>query len=110
MTNYNWERERDHQDKLEAIESKKLEEGKFEEKFHKEIGKLLLESPVDIVITTGENMMYAHEILNKKQNTFWFETKNEIIDFLKNKTENGDLLYIKGSRGMQMEKIIEGLN
>ena len=93
-----------------AILGDMFELGKFEGKSHIEIGKLLLESPVDIVITTGENMKYAHEILNKKQNTFWFETKNEIIEFLKNKTENGDLLYIKGSRGMQMEKIIEGLS
>lgn len=93
-----------------AILGDMFELGKFEEESHKKIGKFLLEFPVDIVITTGTSMKYAHKILDNKQNTFWFETKKEIIDFLNNKTENGDLLYIKGSRGMQMEKIIEGLN
>ena len=41
--------------------------------------------------------------------SLFFSNKNLLITDLKNILEKGDLVYIKGSRSMEMEEVIIGL-
>jgi UDP-N-acetylmuramoyl-tripeptide--D-alanyl-D-alanine ligase len=38
-----------------------------------------------------------------------FDNKNSLVDALKDKIRDGDKVLVKGSRGMQMETIVEAL-
>ena len=93
-----------------AILGDMFELGQFEQKAHEGIGNFLLNAPIDIVISTGNRMKYVHQILKENKASYWFESKSEIIDYLNKNLVENDLVYLKGSRSMQMEKIIEGLN
>lgn len=55
-------------------------------------------------------MKLVFNLIRNKKNSFWFETKDQIVEFLNSTMEKGDLLYIKGSRSMSMEKIIKKLD
>jgi len=93
-----------------AILGDMFELGPFEQNAHEDIGKFLLNASIDLVITTGERMKFAHQILKENKASYWFESKSEIIEYLNKNLAENDLVYLKGSRSMQMEKIIEGLN
>ena len=93
-----------------AILGDMFELGQLEQNAHEEIGKFLLNAPIDLIITTGDRMKFAHQILKENKASYWFESKSEIIDYLNKNLVENDLVYLKGSRSMQMEKIIEGLN
>lgn len=93
-----------------AILGDMFELGELEKESHENIGTFLLNAPIDIIISTGNCMKYTQNILKNTPHAFWFNTKDEIIEFLNSNKEKEDLLYLKGSRGMKMEKIIKGLN
>ena len=93
-----------------AILGDMFELGDSEKESHESIGKFLITAPIDIVILTGIRMKFAYNLIRNKKNSFWFETKDQIVEFLNSTIEKGDLLYIKGSRSMSMEKIIEKLD
>ncbi len=79
------------------------EESVFE---HSALGKLLSNCSFNRIILCGKNMKTAAEQLSSKD---YFETKSDLISFLKNnKIENSSIL-IKGSRGMGLESVLEFL-
>tara|TARA_B100001029_G_scaffold178484_1_gene185347 strand:+ start:357 stop:1676 length:1320 start_codon:yes stop_codon:yes gene_type:complete len=92
-----------------AILGDMFELGKTELESHEKIGKFLSSSNLELILTIGSRMKYAHKIVKDIKTAYWFKSKEEIIDFIKKIKKKGDLIYIKGSRGMAMEKIIEGL-
>ncbi|MFL2983548.1 MAG: UDP-N-acetylmuramoyl-tripeptide--D-alanyl-D-alanine ligase [Candidatus Neomarinimicrobiota bacterium] len=76
---------------------------------HKKIGKRCLELELDGVFTLGEQTKYTNSaigisILNKH-----FKNKDNLINSLKSIISPGDQILFKGSRGMEMEKVIEGV-
>jgi len=90
-----------------------LELGKYSRRYHREIGDLLLQSKIDILLTVGR---YAREIneraiifKNNIEEAMHFETNREAVIFLKDVIKSGDVVLVKGSRAMQMEEISEGL-
>ena len=92
-----------------AILGDMFELGKTELESHEKIGKFLSSSNLELILTIGSRMKYAHKIVKDIKTAYWFKSKEEIIDFIKKIKKKDDLIYIKGSRGMAMEKIIEGL-
>jgi UDP-N-acetylmuramoyl-tripeptide--D-alanyl-D-alanine ligase len=73
---------------------------------HEEVTNYLQQLHVDFALLVGENMTAAAKKLPKDSyKTFPDSTAAalEIKDFL----SNGDILYVKGSRGVRMEKVIE---
>lgn len=53
----------------------------------------------------------TEEIASKKEEfqVEWFESKEEIVQNLRDRLEKDDLVLIKGSRGMRMEQVADGL-
>ena len=82
-----------------------LELGDYSCRKHKELGKIIENSPIDTAIFYGDQMKYAYEILKDKKEVYHFEEKKDIADFISRKKEN-ITVWVKGSRGMKMEQII----
>lgn len=84
--------------------------GNKEVNFHKEIGALIKDCNIDILITLGklsENVNKGAMVkrMNKK-NMFHFDNKNEVVNLLRNLLKKDDVVLIKGSRIMKMEEIV----
>ena len=87
-----------------------LDLGAFEIKHHKELGEILLEKNIDAIFSYGELTKHTRNVLEKsKKINKHYKNKNYLISDLKKFLQRGDAIYLKGSRGMKMEAIIEGL-
>ena len=77
-------------------------------KLHKDLFIRFLEYKVDGIFTYGNACQKAiHHILDKGfSNVYSFESHKELAKSLKNFLKPGDVVLIKGSRGMQMEKVL----
>jgi UDP-N-acetylmuramoyl-tripeptide--D-alanyl-D-alanine ligase len=87
-----------------------LELGDKEEKTHRNVGKLLKDNKIDLFIAVGDRMKWTKEEFDKiksDQETVYFNSPIEAGDFIENLMKAGDLILIKGSQGMRMEKVIE---
>lgn len=93
-----------------------LELGSDSEYSHRELGSLLTSSNADGVFLLGQEMSYAYEELrnNSKPCVFYNSGKRqsdyeEFEKLVCSNIHSGDLLLIKGSRGMKLERITEKL-
>ncbi len=90
-----------------------LELGKKSEEFHAYFGTYVSKKPVDILVTTGEFSKFAADTAKKSgMNSacvFHFEDRSTLIEFLHVNIKPGDVILVKGSRSMQMEKIVAAL-
>ncbi|MEA2097850.1 MAG: UDP-N-acetylmuramoyl-tripeptide--D-alanyl-D-alanine ligase [Patescibacteria group bacterium] len=95
-----------------AVFGDMLELGKQCEIGHREVGKAI-PSSVDFLFTYGsKSKMIAHQAQKsgmKKENIFHFEDIQELIELLKNTIQDKDIVLVKGSRAMRMEKFVKGI-
>jgi UDP-N-acetylmuramoyl-tripeptide--D-alanyl-D-alanine ligase len=94
-----------------AVVSDMLELGKFAIKFHEEIGEYISSGKLcDAVFAYGELSKY---LINKVNNNSivsrWFNTKQELIDFLLGFVEKGDTILVKASHSMGLEEVAKKL-
>jgi UDP-N-acetylmuramoyl-tripeptide--D-alanyl-D-alanine ligase len=86
-----------------------LELGSRSVELHQQIGRFIVQKPINMLVTLGKLSKYTADIAKfeskKHLNTFTFDSKIDLIDFLRNKIKFGDILLIKGSRRMKMEEI-----
>jgi len=88
-----------------------LELGACEVSEHKKIGKLVLESQIDIFITIGKlaglSAVTAEENGLNGNKIFSFENTEKVEEKLLSILESNDTLLLKGSRAMHLENILE---
>ncbi len=85
-----------------------LELGEKSVELHKEIINYLGEFHVDLAILVGEKI--AENAKDLSQNSYKTFLNSSLASLeIENLLQDDDILYIKGSRGMKMEKIIEKL-
>ena len=88
-----------------------LELGNDSETMHKQAGEIISKTDIDFLITFGEKAKYIFEEAIKnnfsEDNAFHFNNKEKIVELLKNEIKKDDVVLVKGSRGMEMEKIVE---
>lgn len=86
-----------------------LDLGEDSKDLHSELGEYISGlNFIDSVYCVGKESRFVIEnINNKKINLKLFIDINSIITFLNNYDNSNTIFYIKGSRGMYMEKIIE---
>jgi UDP-N-acetylmuramoyl-tripeptide--D-alanyl-D-alanine ligase len=90
-----------------------LELGNNTEKFHREIGEKAAGAGLDVIITVGPASRVIRDSAVKSgfsaKSVHWFEGAEEAACFLSKLLEPGDLVAIKGSRGLKLEKIVNYL-
>ena len=81
-----------------------FELGRFRKKLHVDIGSYAKNSKIDILITFGELSKFASSGFQKK--SFNFYNDKQLKEFIANFIKKNDIVLIKGSRGMKMERFI----
>ena len=81
-----------------------LELGRMRKHMHKKIGNYASHKKIDILLGFGDLTKYAVDAFGK--NGVFFSNENELKIFLRQNISSDDVVLLKGSRGMQMEKFI----
>jgi UDP-N-acetylmuramoyl-tripeptide--D-alanyl-D-alanine ligase len=93
-----------------AVLADMLELGNSSEKGHRKVGEYI-PNAVDLVFCYGKMgkyfCRYARSRGMKEENIFCYDERDELIKKLKNTIEDGDVVLVKGSRLMKMEKIVK---
>jgi UDP-N-acetylmuramoyl-tripeptide--D-alanyl-D-alanine ligase len=77
---------------------------------HIKLGKYASEKKLDALFATGELTKSAITEAEHSIPAYFYKSKTELIESLKSYLQPGDVVYVKGSRGMKMEEVIqEGL-
>lgn len=94
-----------------AVLGDMLELGKESRNLHTQIGALVPEMNFDLLITVGELAKFYVKGAKERgmRSVFHFGTVQEVIDFLNDTVAEGDVLLVKGSRGMKMEQVVDAL-
>jgi UDP-N-acetylmuramoyl-tripeptide--D-alanyl-D-alanine ligase len=86
-----------------------LELGEHTQSAHQQIGQLVVKSNIDYLITVGkrsiETAKAAKDYGMHNDRIFSFDNSVEAGKFLQDKIQEGDLILIKGSAAMAMQKI-----
>jgi UDP-N-acetylmuramoyl-tripeptide--D-alanyl-D-alanine ligase len=94
-----------------AVLGDMLELGGSDKEGHEEVAKKFLEAKGDIFFAVGKRMKSAEQFLKKHNlgegRIFSFENPMEAGKKLQEIMHEGDLILVKGSQGMRMEKIVE---
>ena len=94
-----------------AILGDMLELGEYSEQIHRKIGEDVVNNNIDILITVGALSTYIKDEAIKKgfnkNNIYSFEKQEDTYDLLKDILKSGDLVLIKGSHGINLEKVVE---
>lgn len=96
-----------------AVLGDMLELGEKEAEFHVEAGKQVVRRGWNILVAVGPLSRHMIEgALSegmKKEQTFHFEDSEAAAGKIRSLIQEGDLILVKGSRGMMMEKVINQL-
>jgi UDP-N-acetylmuramoyl-tripeptide--D-alanyl-D-alanine ligase len=99
-----------------AILGDMLELGRHTLSAHKNIGKIakeVLSGKMDALIVVGLRAKGIKEGATENgmnsENIFEFLNSREAGDFIKTFVEKGDIILIKGSQGMRMERVVEAI-
>ena len=88
-----------------------LELGEFSKDIHKEMGKVLLESNLDYIVTIGNDTRYSDEYLkeNGYNNVRHFDKESDSYKFLDSLLKEGDIVLLKGSHGINLKNVVNYL-
>ncbi len=92
-----------------AVLGDMLELGADEKSDHKRVGDLAFKSGVDILITVGVLMQLAQKEFSKKSTIGQSKNFTDSVTagrFLQQVMQEGDVVLVKGSQGMRMEKVV----
>ena len=98
-------------DVLSSIEGKKIlvigdmaELGNNSNKYHQELGDYIKKAPIDFTLGVGRHTKITMQQLDK--NSFWFNTKDNLLKKLLEIIDSKSIILVKGSRYMKMEEIV----
>lgn len=90
-----------------------LELGKENQTAHQQMVQAVLESGADLFIAVGKRMNVAvkkFQVANQTKNIFFgYNSPIDAGEKLKTLINSGDLVLVKGSQGMRMEKVVEAI-
>jgi len=88
-----------------------LELGDYTEKGHRQVGAAMAENKIDYLIAVGERANFIVEAAKQaglnSERIFHFASAIEAGEFLRDKLKAGDVVLVKGSQGMRLEKAIK---
>lgn len=93
-----------------AVLGDMLELGSFSEEAHRQVGAKVAQN-VDLLLTVGERSLFIVEQARKggltEDKIFHFANSEEAARVLQNLIQEGDIILVKGSQSIRMEKIIK---
>lgn len=96
-----------------AVLGDMLELGEISETSHYEVGKFAGKSDIDFLITVGDKAKQIAKGAIKsgfnRSRIFAFNNSGEAIEILLKLVEKGDIVLVKASRAMGLEKVVEAL-
>ena len=94
-----------------AVLGDMLELGKESGNLHKQIGAMVPEMNFDMLLAVGkEAKKYVDGAKSRHmKNVFHFDSVADVVDYLSDTVAEGDILLVKGSRGMHMEQVVDAL-
>jgi len=96
-----------------AVLGDMLELGQDEENWHRNLAAPLLEAGPASVLLHGPRMRWLADELKALGYRGWcshHETQEELVSRLQSFLNSGDIILLKGSRGMRMEKVLDALS
>ena len=94
-----------------AVLGDMFELGEYSENLHKLVGKEVYKNNIDILVCTGENAeIIVKEALDSgmdKQNIFYFQNNDEVLEFLKKEVKPNDVVLFKASNGMKFFELAD---
>lgn len=94
-----------------AVLGDMLELGDYSQTLHEQVGETIYLDKIDILISSGKEAKYivkqAKESGMPKENIYYFETKQEILNQLKKMMKTGDIILFKASNGMRFFELAE---
>ena len=98
-------------DVLSSTEGRKIliigdmaELGNDSNKYHQELGDYIKKASIDFTLALGRHTKITMQQLDK--NAFWFDTKDNLLKKLLEIIDSKSIILVKGSRFMEMEKIV----
>ena len=79
-----------------------LELGRYKKQLHKEVGVYAKKMGINVILGYGDLTKYAVDGFGKK--AIFFKDEENLKSYLKENITSKDVILIKGSRGMEMEK------
>ena len=96
-----------------AVLGDMLEIGKYTLEVHEGVGKLVKKIGIDMLLTVGIRGKLIAEAAIKEgmsdKAVFQFMDIYEATEFLEAKIQKGDLILVKGSQGVRLEKVVKEL-
>ena len=96
-----------------AILGDMFEMGEHSEYGHRLVGKYAIDN-TDLLVAIGKDAIFmcdeAKSLGFDESNIYYFNTKEEAIENIDTIIKEDDVVLVKASRGMQLEKIVEYLN
>jgi UDP-N-acetylmuramoyl-tripeptide--D-alanyl-D-alanine ligase len=92
-----------------AVLGDMLELGAEAEKLHAELSSTLQGAHFDLVLTAGPLMRALHRALPKAMQGSRAESADDLIDAVRGLVRAGDVIVVKGSHGMRMDRLVTAL-
>jgi UDP-N-acetylmuramoyl-tripeptide--D-alanyl-D-alanine ligase len=95
-----------------AVLGDMMEIGDYTEDGHFLVGEKAAELEIDYLVAVGDRakfMIKGAESTNNKIKTFYFDNTKEASEFLVSKINLGDIILVKGSQAIRMERIVKEL-
>jgi UDP-N-acetylmuramoyl-tripeptide--D-alanyl-D-alanine ligase len=81
--------------------------GPSSETYHRELGRQLAESGVDVVVGVGRDCGWLLEEVRGRKEAYGFPSVEDLRPTLDRLVREGDLLLLKGSRSVGLEKVVK---
>lgn len=91
-----------------AVLADMLELGSRSEEFHRQVGNNINKFKIDILFTIGSLSQKFNENANVETKSH-FDNKTSLIENLLQSITDGDIVLVKGSRGMRMEEVVNAI-
>lgn len=94
-----------------AVLGDMFELGDMSKQLHSDVGGYAAASKADVLVCYGEHSQYIAQqaISDGMKNVLHKNSREEVVDFLKQELKPNDLVLFKASRGMKLEEVIDQL-
>ena len=96
-----------------AVLGDMFELGDFSEELHRKVGEEVAKNKIDLLFAIGKDAQFiikeAENKGMKKENIYYFNQRQELLEYIKNIMQEGDTILFKASNGMKLFEIVQEL-